>query len=162
MDYREMIIKGCSEMEDRFVPWRKYTYYFPIIPEVPMLAVNKYEGLSLQEIRERYGADEAQEVYNIVASGGSNPTKPTMPSCEPIPKILAIDWEYNDDSSDKNYYVNYSLKLLPNACSIANKELEIGDGSISSEFYQDIPNEELLREILYRFKLDNVHKIERK
>jgi len=60
-----------------------YSYPKPVIKD---LSYNKYEGLSIQEIENRYGKDEAQWVY-FMATKGVDLTKPRFIEYESEPYV---------------------------------------------------------------------------
>ena len=66
-----------------------YSYLKPVIKD---LTHNKYEGLSIQEIENRYGKDEAQWVY-FMATKGFDLTKPSWikPESEPYVRVEVFE-----------------------------------------------------------------------
>lgn len=53
-----------------------YVIERPVVQDIP---VKSYEGMSLEEIEDRYGRDEAVGVYQFIAQSGIDPTKPKPP-----------------------------------------------------------------------------------
>ena len=144
-----MIISGTSEVKEYGLFPHGFVYYLPIIPEIPLTIENKYKGLSLQEIEEKYGNDEAQYVYNTVASGGPDLTEPQPISCDPISKIQVIDWEFEISFPEDGFCAEYTLVIIPNGYFTGHENFKLTSGVFYGSFYKYFKNLNNFKNLFY-------------
>jgi len=158
---KDFIIKGTSIISgiNYYVPYycRYFVQEWTDIPLTP--PPNDYFGLSLEEIRNKYGKDAAQHVYNHAAMGLGDLTKekPTLPCFEPIKKAEVADWEFSAKFKESTYQYKYSITLLPSPHHKkrrGEKPIELESGYFCPHIMSDFPD--VIMSWMSNWKLDNL------
>ena len=117
-----------------------YIYYKDIKEKIFPSVIKSYIGMSIEEIKEKYGQDEADLVYCSVSNGIYDPTKPLKIPFEPFKKIRLIDIEIIKNK--KEYPYKYIIYLFPNIYSIAINKKRIFSFTSSQE---NITNKQIIQ-----------------
>jgi hypothetical protein len=125
------------------LPINKDNFRFPefiyLVPIKEPMVHNKYEGLSLQEIENRFGKKEAQIVFDYAALGLGNLTKIEIPFSSPKVEKY-VDWEYIESS-----FKDWKFILKSNRYTQAKEDFIVIEGEMSSFGKED--RKQLLKDI---------------
>lgn len=103
-----------------------YRYYLPVQKDILLRDEDFLAGLSLEEIREKYGEVEAKRVYCMICLGFGDPTKPKLHQQVELEKREVFDWAAVASCDVPTDSVIIEYFLMPNSFTSASARRVLG------------------------------------